>query len=372
MLPIVLPNAVFNHFLLELQCLQLKAAVREGTLIIEAPGDHTTFALSFRDDENSEQKSQTNRTPLQGKANHPFKCIEQPSISCLNDLHNVNQTFSSESIYSTSMSDCALDLTKSTSVSSSTQKAPEKGGTEEVNGMMKIFQLNLFPSTSLPLFQPIATNSTMSSGIRFGPYSVASSPVKQRRVGETLVPKPYGYRQYRCNQCDYIFDSIRNLELHTLETHGGYKCHLCKKPFTQRSNLQRHALKHVDFKPFECILCGKAYYRKDHLMRHMQKMHPLHPAEENIQVKLRTSESLDYLRQTRGEDFLTTPDLRNEGSRSENCLTSEDKGVEVGETDIRVDDTNSTKSSVKSSTDFLSKEGVPPTENEFPLLSSPH
>nr|CDS26434.1 zinc finger protein [Hymenolepis microstoma] len=382
MLPIELPSVVLNHLLLELECLQLKSAIHEavinslqlsensnvffeGRLIIEGPGDHTPVTLLFSDDKNGELRSQASRTPLQSKPCHP-------PITCLNDLQNANQILLSESRSSTSMLDYALDLTKSTSVSSSIQESPMKQGTEQVNEMMKLFQLNLFPSTSLPLFQPTAINSTMSSSIQFQPYSVASSPKKQRRFGGTLVQKPFGVRQFRCNQCDCIFGSLRNLDCHTHETHGGYKCHLCKKPFTQRSNLQRHALKHVDFKPFECSLCKKAYYRKDHLMRHMQKTHPYHPADESIQVKLRTSESLDYLRQTREEDLPTTTDLLKAYSISENCLGSEGREVEVMETGIKVDDTNNIKSPVKFSTDFFSDEWNSPSADEFPLPSPPH
>ncbi len=80
-----------------------------------------------------------------------------------------------------------------------------------------------------------------------------------------------------------------------MATHGSYRCHVCQAKFTQRSNLQRHALKHVGFKPFECRVCGKAYFRKDHLMRHMEVGHPGYAPRENINVYLTSSESLDFL-----------------------------------------------------------------------------
>ncbi|KAL5113122.1 hypothetical protein TcWFU_010505 [Taenia crassiceps] len=108
-----------------------------------------------------------------------------------------------------------------------------------------------------------------------------------------------GRRVFLCNQCSKIeFRSLQHLELHTLEVHGGYRCHVCHAKFTQRSNLQRHALKHVGFKPFQCRLCGHGYYRKDHLMRHMEVLHPNFPARENIDVYLTSSQSLDYLNNT--------------------------------------------------------------------------
>ncbi|KAH9286978.1 PR domain zinc finger protein 1 [Echinococcus granulosus] len=108
-----------------------------------------------------------------------------------------------------------------------------------------------------------------------------------------------GRRIFSCNQCSVMeFRSLQHLEVHTLEVHGGYRCHVCHAKFTQRSNLQRHALKHVGFKPFQCRLCGHGYYRKDHLMRHMEVLHPNFSARENIDVYLTSSQSLDYLNNT--------------------------------------------------------------------------
>ncbi|OON19472.1 zinc finger, C2H2 type, partial [Opisthorchis viverrini] len=64
---------------------------------------------------------------------------------------------------------------------------------------------------------------------------------------------------------------------------------------TTPNGMQRHALKHVGFKPFECRVCSKAYYRKDHLMRHMEMGHPGYTPRDNITVHLTSSESLDFL-----------------------------------------------------------------------------
>lgn len=109
------------------------------------------------------------------------------------------------------------------------------------------------------------------------------------------VRRPSSSRRFPCNQCREEFPSLHTLEEHTMCQHGTYRCHICKAQFTQRSNLQRHALKHVGFKPFECRVCSKAYYRKDHLMRHMEMGHPGYTPRENITVHLTSSESLDYL-----------------------------------------------------------------------------
>ncbi|VDN98477.1 unnamed protein product [Rodentolepis nana] len=108
-----------------------------------------------------------------------------------------------------------------------------------------------------------------------------------------------GRRNFPCNQCNQMeFYSLQQLEEHTRVSHGSYRCHICSRTFTQRSNLQRHALKHVGFKPFQCALCLQGYYRKDHLMRHMEVNHPAVNPRENIKVFLSSSKSLEYLNTT--------------------------------------------------------------------------
>nr|CDS34021.1 zinc finger protein [Hymenolepis microstoma] len=105
-----------------------------------------------------------------------------------------------------------------------------------------------------------------------------------------------GRKLFTCNQCNNIeFPSLQNLEEHTMQVHGSYRCHVCSRTFTQRSNLQRHALKHVGFKPFQCGICLQGYYRKDHLLKHIKVNHPTDNPRESIHVFLSSSQSLDYL-----------------------------------------------------------------------------
>ncbi|KAM7541028.1 hypothetical protein Aperf_G00000024291 [Anoplocephala perfoliata] len=138
-----------------------------------------------------------------------------------------------------------------------------------------------------PLKLEVATMINGCFENRSAPGRMVSSP-KRRFTG--------GRRAFSCNQCGEMeFRSLQHLETHTMEVHGGYRCHVCGSKFTQRSNLQRHALKHVGFKPFQCRICKHGYYRKDHLMRHMEVLHPTFNARENIEVFLTSSQSLDYL-----------------------------------------------------------------------------
>lgn len=119
------------------------------------------------------------------------------------------------------------------------------------------------------------------------PYSSSSQFMFGRRLAHT--------RKFVCNQCRVMFASLAELNKHTLEAHNSFKCTICSAHFTQRSNLQRHSLKHVGFKPFTCNVCGKEYYRKDHLVRHIEVTHPNCDPKMNITVHLTSSECLDYL-----------------------------------------------------------------------------
>ncbi|KAM3182229.1 hypothetical protein ACTXT7_012805 [Hymenolepis weldensis] len=105
-----------------------------------------------------------------------------------------------------------------------------------------------------------------------------------------------GRKNVFCNLCNEMeFPSLQQLEEHTMQVHGCYRCHICSHSFTQRSNLQRHALKHVGFKPLRCRICLQGYYRKDHLMKHIEVNHPTVNPRENIHVFLSSSQSLDFL-----------------------------------------------------------------------------
>ncbi len=120
------------------------------------------------------------------------------------------------------------------------------------------------------------------------------TPTKRRRINPP-TRRSNSSKKFKCNQCRQEFNSLHALEEHTRVEHETYRCTECNAKFTQRSNLQRHSLKHVGFKPFRCNVCMKSYFRKDHLMRHMEQHHPDISARDNITVLLTSSESLDYL-----------------------------------------------------------------------------
>ncbi|CAH8549568.1 unnamed protein product [Dicrocoelium dendriticum] len=192
---------------------------------------------------------------------------------------------------------------------------------------MEFTPLNAISTTSIPSSYPVSI---------CGPLSAPSSPAKvqcrDRGPGRPehcgracTLRRPNSNRRFPCNQCREEFPSLHTLEEHTMFRHGAYRCHICRAKFTQRSNLQRHALKHVGFKPFECRVCCKAYYRKDHLMRHMEMSHPGHAPRENITVHLTSSESLEFL--NRSFPARTVADSASNGSVYE---SGEDTRMDLG------------------------------------------
>ncbi|CAH8521278.1 unnamed protein product [Schistosoma curassoni] len=137
-----------------------------------------------------------------------------------------------------------------------------------------------------------SSNSLSKNSTRESVNSTDDSSIHNRRYAKSFV----------CNQCRKPFTSLTLLCEHTFAVHKAFKCTICGAQFTQRSNLQRHSLRHVGFKPFVCKICDKSYYRKDHLVRHIELTHPGCDPRTNLTVKLSSAECLDYLDQINKHD----------------------------------------------------------------------
>ncbi|VUZ47151.1 unnamed protein product [Hymenolepis diminuta] len=295
--------------------------------------------------------------------NRSVNSAEQLSTPCSVDSNMTNQMSLPQSNSPTSLVDCAYDVTKEASVPSSLQETPVIQESMTENEVMRQNQERLLVSASLEIFNSSTTLPTMLSATYLKPHSVTPSGRKRRRIGERPARKRGRVGEIRCDRCDGVFNSQRTLERHTRELHGGFKCYLCGQPVTQLSNLRRHFLIHLGCKPFKCILCGEAYNRKDHLVRHMRKTHSLLPAKENTRVRLRPSESLQYLRQRSENHSATNIDSQDGNSTNEplqigDTLGSEDGGLAVMERVMKAD-TNTLRSPTNLPTDLLSDECNP-------------
>ncbi|KAH8859554.1 Zinc finger protein 510 [Schistosoma japonicum] len=152
---------------------------------------------------------------------------------------------------------------------------------------------NLQAVISPQLKHTTSSNSPSKTLTKESPNSTEDSSVLNRRYAKSFI----------CNQCRKPFTSLNLLCEHTFAVHKAFRCTICGAQFTQRSNLQRHSLRHVGFKPFVCKICDKSYYRKDHLVRHIELTHPGCDPRTNLTVKLSSAECLDYLDQINKQDI---------------------------------------------------------------------
>lgn len=224
----------------------------------------------------------------------------------------------------------ALDLSVGNSGANSGLNTPLKQPQEQLSLQQQLMlqPWNILTIPNLELFAgalaKLAVASSMTSAATDHPSGCQEQPLEQKEDAAMENPSPppakrartsggdddgggggsrrstgsRANRRFTCNLCPALqFGSLLELEHHTQRTHGKYECHYCHAKFTQRSNLQRHALRHVGFKPFCCRLCERAYFRKDHLMRHMASQHPnISNASLFVDVRLTSAEALDFLR----------------------------------------------------------------------------
>ncbi|VDO01909.1 unnamed protein product [Rodentolepis nana] len=345
--------AILDHIDKFLHLAHMSNQLIKGTVRIDLDGLNTPITLTFGDTFMSEVAAQLG------------------TISTYDQLLNEEHSAHSQSTSTTSMNELPLDLSMKASALQSQKETPVKTDSDPVHEFPS--SKSLFDRISA-LLQPFPCTlplPTASTSIPVESPSTAPTPKRRRVEGTSHRRAPKG-REYRCNQCDYICDNLSNLNRHTQETHGGYRCHLCKTSFSHRPNLERHALAHVGFKPYECILCGTANSRWDHLKSHVQRMHPSTPVEEAIRVKLRASQSLHYLQQMKERSDPTNTANLVEKTNSEPCEMGNINASGSGELKTTGITTNVTESPSTTSTDFISVESTAPIVYECTDPGSNH
>ncbi|VDD81670.1 unnamed protein product [Mesocestoides corti] len=310
-----------------------------GSLTISTP-DQNSLTVSFTDGAAQPvQKANSTATPSKRKAYQPVKHFNStPSPTASSCSPTVNTQHLSGSTSPSTTDSGALDLSRAGSFAGSAPITPMKAEALSVPQNVSFTPFPLVPSRSniFELYQrqfPMLDSApTMLAFTHFHGDQAAASPAKRRRVCPSTVRRSNASRRFPCNQCKEEFGSLHSLEDHTAAVHGGHRCHICQAQFTQRSNLQRHALKHVGFKPFECKVCAKSYYRKDHLMRHMEMGHPGFSPRDNIIVHLTSSESLDFLTRNSIEGNITgqlEEGIKNEQDTTVKLEADDEDHVEV-------------------------------------------
>ncbi|XP_030071993.1 histone-lysine N-methyltransferase MECOM isoform X2 [Microcaecilia unicolor] len=78
-----------------------------------------------------------------------------------------------------------------------------------------------------------------------------------------------------CNECEQVFPDLQSLEKHMLShtEEREYKCDQCPKAFNWKSNLIRHQMSHDNGKHYECENCAKVFTDPSNLQRHIRSQH---------------------------------------------------------------------------------------------------
>ncbi|KAM4693609.1 histone-lysine N-methyltransferase MECOM isoform 3-T3 [Discoglossus pictus] len=113
---------------------------------------------------------------------------------------------------------------------------------------------------------------------------------------ETMAPDIHEERQYRCEECDQLFESKAELTDHQkfpcgsphsafslvedkfqpnlndesdlLEMHHSHECKECDQVFPDMQSLDKHLLSHTEEREYKCDQCPKAFNWKSNLIRH--------------------------------------------------------------------------------------------------------
>ncbi|XP_034460411.1 histone-lysine N-methyltransferase MECOM isoform X3 [Hippoglossus hippoglossus] len=92
---------------------------------------------------------------------------------------------------------------------------------------------------------------------------------------QDLRPLHLSHGLHECKECDQVFPDAQTLEGHIL-SHSDereYKCDQCPKAFNWKSNLIRHQMSHDSGKHYECENCSKVFTDPSNLQRHIRSQH---------------------------------------------------------------------------------------------------
>lgn len=99
---------------------------------------------------------------------------------------------------------------------------------------------------------------------------------KEEDEGENDVKKR-PRSDFRCRQCDLVFNSVDERQVHEKETNHKVRvknkiCSFCGKAFANRDHLNRHVRTHTKEKPYQCTSCEMRFSMVQNLRRH-EKLH---------------------------------------------------------------------------------------------------
>ncbi|KAM9696068.1 histone-lysine N-methyltransferase MECOM isoform 9-T10 [Dama dama] len=104
-------------------------------------------------------------------------------------------------------------------------------------------------------------------------FSMVEEDFQQKLESENDLREIHAIQE--CKECDQAFPDLQSLEKHMLShtEEREYKCDQCPKAFNWKSNLIRHQMSHDNGKHYECENCAKVFTDPSNLQRHIRSQH---------------------------------------------------------------------------------------------------
>uniref|UniRef100_A0A8B9X0R7 MDS1 and EVI1 complex locus n=1 Tax=Bos mutus grunniens TaxID=30521 RepID=A0A8B9X0R7_BOSMU len=104
-------------------------------------------------------------------------------------------------------------------------------------------------------------------------FSMVEDDFQQKLESENDLREIHAIQE--CKECDQVFPDLQSLEKHMLShtEEREYKCDQCPKAFNWKSNLIRHQMSHDSGKHYECENCAKVFTDPSNLQRHIRSQH---------------------------------------------------------------------------------------------------